>query len=80
MYRAYDQYSFQLIPVMGQIIARDWDSYLYLVQSIRKFPTQVLIFFMIKYTRLFIDYHLSLVSYSEMFYFRFSGRIYIDDS
>jgi 2-methoxy-6-polyprenyl-1,4-benzoquinol methylase len=36
----YDQYSFQMIPVMGQVIAGDWDSYMYLVQSIRKFPNQ----------------------------------------
>ncbi|KAL7635223.1 UNVERIFIED_CONTAM: hypothetical protein RMT77_014210 [Armadillidium vulgare] len=36
----YDLYSFQLIPVMGQIIAADWDSYQYLVESIRKFPDQ----------------------------------------
>ena len=34
-------YSFQVIPVMGQIIAKDWDSYQYLVESIRQFPAQV---------------------------------------
>ena len=34
-------YSFQVIPVMGQIIAKDWDSYQYLVESIRQFPDQV---------------------------------------
>lgn len=37
----YDAYSFQVIPVMGQIIASDWNSYKYLVESIRKFPDQV---------------------------------------
>lgn len=37
---AYDRYSFNVIPVMGQIIARDRDSYQYLVESIRKFPDQ----------------------------------------
>jgi demethylmenaquinone methyltransferase/2-methoxy-6-polyprenyl-1,4-benzoquinol methylase len=37
---AYDRYSFNLIPVMGQIIANDRDSYLYLVESIRQFPDQ----------------------------------------
>jgi len=37
---AYDQYSFQVIPAMGQVIAGDFDSYKYLVESIRKFPTQ----------------------------------------
>lgn len=38
--RVYDQYSFQVIPAMGQVIAGDWDSYQYLVESIRKFPDQ----------------------------------------
>jgi demethylmenaquinone methyltransferase/2-methoxy-6-polyprenyl-1,4-benzoquinol methylase len=36
----YDRYSFNVIPVMGQIIAKDRDSYQYLVESIRKFPDQ----------------------------------------
>ncbi|XP_041956870.1 2-methoxy-6-polyprenyl-1,4-benzoquinol methylase, mitochondrial [Alosa sapidissima] len=38
--RLYDAYSFQLIPVMGEVIAGDWKSYQYLVESIRKFPDQ----------------------------------------
>ena len=29
-----------VIPVMGQIVAKDRDSYQYLVESIRKFPDQ----------------------------------------
>ena len=37
---AYDRYSFNVIPVMGQIIANDRDSYQYLVESIRQFPDQ----------------------------------------
>src|SRR3989338_2655389 len=37
---AYDKYSFNVIPVMGQIVAGDRDSYQYLVESIRKFPDQ----------------------------------------
>lgn len=37
---AYDQYSFNVIPLMGQIIANDRASYQYLVESIRKFPDQ----------------------------------------
>jgi demethylmenaquinone methyltransferase/2-methoxy-6-polyprenyl-1,4-benzoquinol methylase len=37
---AYDRYSFNVIPRMGQIIANDRDSYQYLVESIRKFPDQ----------------------------------------
>ena len=37
---AYDRYSFNVIPAMGQIIANDRDSYQYLVESIRNFPDQ----------------------------------------
>ena len=40
MQKAYDLYSFNLIPMMGQVIANDRDSYQYLVESIRKFPDQ----------------------------------------
>ncbi len=36
----YDRYSYNLIPVMGQVVANDRDSYQYLVESIRKFPDQ----------------------------------------
>ncbi|XP_050067429.1 2-methoxy-6-polyprenyl-1,4-benzoquinol methylase, mitochondrial [Anopheles maculipalpis] len=36
----YDQYSFQVIPPMGQILANQWQPYQYLVESIRKFPPQ----------------------------------------
>ena len=38
--KAYDLYSFNIIPRMGQAIAGDRDSYQYLVESIRKFPDQ----------------------------------------
>ena len=38
--KAYDLYSFNVIPRMGQVIARDRDSYQYLVESIRNFPDQ----------------------------------------
>ena len=37
---AYDRYSFNVIPLMGKVIANDRDSYQYLVESIRKFPDQ----------------------------------------
>jgi len=40
LYSVYDAYSFHVIPVMGQIIAGDWKSYQYLVESIRQFPCQ----------------------------------------
>jgi len=36
----YDRYSFNVIPVLGEIVANDRDSYQYLVESIRKFPDQ----------------------------------------
>lgn len=37
---AYDRYSFNVIPAMGQLVANDRDSYQYLVESIRRFPDQ----------------------------------------
>ena len=40
MQKAYDLYSFNVIPLMGQIVAGDRHSYQYLVESIRKFPDQ----------------------------------------
>ncbi len=40
MQKAYDLYSFNIIPRMGQVIANDRDSYQYLVESIRRFPDQ----------------------------------------
>ncbi|KAF2894824.1 hypothetical protein ILUMI_11347 [Ignelater luminosus] len=36
----YDQYSFQVIPLLGQLIAGQWKPYKYLVESIRQFPNQ----------------------------------------
>lgn len=46
--RLYDAYSFQMIPVLGEVIAGDWKSYQYLVESIRKFPDQEDFKFMIE--------------------------------
>ena len=40
MLQVYDLYSFHIIPRLGQVIARDRDSYQYLVESIRRFPDQ----------------------------------------
>jgi demethylmenaquinone methyltransferase/2-methoxy-6-polyprenyl-1,4-benzoquinol methylase len=40
MQKVYDLYSFNIIPRLGQMIARDRDSYQYLVESIRRFPDQ----------------------------------------
>ena len=36
----YDSYSYKLIPIMGKYIARDEQSYRYLVESIRMHPNQ----------------------------------------
>jgi ubiquinone/menaquinone biosynthesis methyltransferase len=36
----YDTYSFKIIPALGALIAKDRDSYQYLVESIRQFPHQ----------------------------------------
>lgn len=38
--RFYDLYSFNVLPVMGGLIARDQDSYRYLAESIRMHPSQ----------------------------------------
>lgn len=38
--RLYDAYSYNIIPKIGEIVAKDRDSYQYLVESIRKFPPQ----------------------------------------
>ncbi|WP_412564966.1 bifunctional demethylmenaquinone methyltransferase/2-methoxy-6-polyprenyl-1,4-benzoquinol methylase UbiE [Thalassobius sp. MITS945101] len=48
MQKAYDLYSFNVIPKMGQVIANDADSYQYLVESIRKFPDQETFLNMVK--------------------------------
>ena len=40
MQSAYDAYSFKFLPKMGEIIAKDSDSYQYLAESIRKHPDQ----------------------------------------
>jgi demethylmenaquinone methyltransferase/2-methoxy-6-polyprenyl-1,4-benzoquinol methylase len=36
--RIYDAYSFKVIPRIGELVAKDRDSYQYLVESIRRFP------------------------------------------
>jgi demethylmenaquinone methyltransferase/2-methoxy-6-polyprenyl-1,4-benzoquinol methylase len=38
--RAYEAWSFNAIPRLGQIVAGDGEPYAYLVESIRKFPNQ----------------------------------------
>ena len=36
----YDAYSFNIIPLMGEKVTGDRESYQYLVESIRRFPDQ----------------------------------------
>lgn len=36
----YDKFSYHVIPKVGELVAKDRDSYQYLVESIRKMPTQ----------------------------------------
>ena len=38
----YDYYSFSVIPYVGELVVGDRDSYQYLVESIRRFPSQVI--------------------------------------
>jgi demethylmenaquinone methyltransferase/2-methoxy-6-polyprenyl-1,4-benzoquinol methylase len=38
--RIYDAYSFRVIPRLGERVAKDADAYRYLVESIRRFPSQ----------------------------------------
>jgi demethylmenaquinone methyltransferase/2-methoxy-6-polyprenyl-1,4-benzoquinol methylase len=38
--RLYDAYSFNVLPALGRVVARDADSYRYLAESIRNFPDQ----------------------------------------
>ena len=38
--RAYDTYSFKILPMMGKLVANDSDSYQYLAESIRMHPDQ----------------------------------------
>lgn len=51
MQKAYDLYSFNVIPKMGKLIANDSESYQYLVESIRNFPNQDTFVEMIKDAR-----------------------------
>ena len=38
--KIYEQYSFKLLPLIGQVIANDSAAYQYLAESIRRFPKQ----------------------------------------
>ncbi len=38
--KAYDRYSFDILPLLGRLVANDADSYRYLAESIRQHPPQ----------------------------------------
>ncbi len=38
--KLYDLYSFNILPLLGQVVANDRDAYQYLAESIRRFPPQ----------------------------------------
>jgi demethylmenaquinone methyltransferase/2-methoxy-6-polyprenyl-1,4-benzoquinol methylase len=46
--KPYDLYSFKLMPMLGQLIAKDGDSYRYLAESIRMHPDQATLKAMMK--------------------------------
>uniref|UniRef100_A0A914QKI4 2-methoxy-6-polyprenyl-1,4-benzoquinol methylase, mitochondrial n=1 Tax=Panagrolaimus davidi TaxID=227884 RepID=A0A914QKI4_9BILA len=56
----YDIYSFQIIPVLGQLLASDYNSYKYLVESIRMFPDQQ------KFAQMIRDAGFSDISYENL--------------
>lgn len=57
--QVYDNYSFNAIPVLGQYLANDKDSYQYLVESIRQFPKQA------EFAKLIEDAGFKYVSYTN---------------
>jgi demethylmenaquinone methyltransferase/2-methoxy-6-polyprenyl-1,4-benzoquinol methylase len=58
--KAYDFYSFKIIPKMGELVAKDKDSYQYLVESIRQFPPQK------KFAKMIEDAGFSQVKYTNL--------------
>ncbi|CAK9304358.1 unnamed protein product [Gordionus sp. m RMFG-2023] len=56
----YKIYSFNIIPVLGHLIAGDWNSYQYLVESIEKFPSQE------KFKTMIINAQFSDVTYKNL--------------
>ena len=57
---AYDAYSFNVVPWLGQLVAKDRDSYQYLVESIRQFPEQR------DFAKIIADAGFSRVSYRNL--------------
>jgi len=58
--KAYDVYSFKLLPLMGKLLAQDADSYQYLAESIRMHPDQETL------KQMMVDAGLSKVDYYNL--------------
>ncbi len=58
--KAYDVYSFKLLPLMGKLLAKDAESYQYLAESIRMHPDQETL------KQMMIDAGLSKVDYYNL--------------
>lgn len=58
--KAYDAYSFKLLPFMGKILAKDAESYQYLAESIRMHPDQETL------KQMMVDAGLSKVDYYNL--------------
>ena len=58
--KVYDWYSFNIIPKLGEFIANDYESYQYLVESIRKFPDQN------TFSEMIINEEFKLVKYRDL--------------
>jgi len=58
--KAYDVYSFKLLPLMGKLLAQDADSYQYLAESIRMHPDQEAL------KQMMVDAGLSKVDYYNL--------------
>ncbi|ERN06957.1 hypothetical protein AMTRI_Chr13g85930 [Amborella trichopoda] len=56
----YDLYSFSIIPAIGEFVAGDRDSYQYLVESIRRFPSQE------KFAQMIADARFQKVEYENL--------------
>lgn len=61
---SYDCYSFSVIPSLGKLVADDKESYQYLVESIRRFPSQVSISLYDNMIVLDLVFNNSVVSFS----------------
>ena len=59
MRAAYDAFSFNVIPLIGERVAGDRESYQYLVESIRRFPEQP------KFARMITDAGFSRVGWTN---------------